>query len=188
MKNISVTLTDEVLKKYKKDHCIFVETGTYLGGAVSMAIEQGFDLIYSVDISYNKRNQEYFKKEIQLLKVKLLYGDSVDILPSVIREINGVSSMFWLDAHYDVFSNMCGKYKTPILQELECISKSRLNNHTILIDDIRMFRNSEEWAVSVTLDQIISTLIEINPMYKIVYENGRDDDSFRKDDILVAYI
>jgi hypothetical protein len=106
----------------------------------------------------------------------------------VIRDTDGVSSLFWLDAHFDVFSQKCGKYKTPILQELDCISNSRLKTHTILIDDVRMFKNNKEWAVSVTLDEIVCRLLEINSEYKISYEDGRDDYTFRKDDILVAYV
>jgi predicted rRNA methylase YqxC with S4 and FtsJ domains len=71
IKNVSVTLTDEILEKYKKNHSVFIETGTYLGGAVSMALEHGFESIYSIDISYGDRNKEYFKEEIQSGKVKL---------------------------------------------------------------------------------------------------------------------
>jgi hypothetical protein len=51
-----------------------------------------------------------------------------------------------------------------------------------------MFKNNKEWAVSVTLDEIVCRLLEINSEYKISYEDGRDDYTFRKDDILVAYV
>lgn len=190
IKNVSITLTKDVLNKYKKSHLTFIETGTYLGGSVSMALECGFETIYSIDISesHKHRNEMLFDSDIKLGKIKLLYGDSIDVLPDVIKDIGNESSVFWLDAHFDVFSDKCGKYKTPILKELECISCSESKNHTILIDDIRMFRNNKEWATSVTLNNIINILLKINRNYNIVYEDGRDDDSFRKNDILVAYV
>jgi hypothetical protein len=188
--NISVTLIKEVLNKHKRNHTTFVETGTYLGGSVSTALECGFETIYSIDISdtYKERNKWLFKTDIALGKVRLLYGDSVDVLPDVMKNIINTPSVFWLDAHFDIFSDKCGKYKTPILKELECISISNVKNHTIMIDDVRMFKNNKEWDVSVTLDDIVNMLMKINPNYKIVYEDGRDDDKFRKNDVLVAYI
>jgi hypothetical protein len=190
VENISVTLTKEVLEKHKRNCSIFVETGTYLGGAISIALECEFETIYSIDISnlHKERNLQLFKNSIELDKVKLLYGDSIDVLPNVIESINDTPSVFWLDAHFDVFSDKCGKYKTPILHELKCISNSETKDHVILIDDVRLFKNNVEWAISVTLDEIISELMKINSNYKILYENGRDDFKFRKDDILVAYV
>lgn len=70
---------------------------------------------------------------------------------------------------------------SPILQELEAIKNHPIKNHTILIDDVRMFGTRD--FDGVTLDQITDKLREINPNYSIFFEKG-----YQANDILVACI
>ncbi|HRI35351.1 MAG TPA: hypothetical protein PLD02_16495, partial [Saprospiraceae bacterium] len=71
--------------------------------------------------------------------------------------------------------------KCPVLLELEAIKQHSIKTHTILIDDCRFF--GTEGFDYITIDQVIKSLLEINPSYQFKYENG-----YTADDILVAYI
>lgn len=73
------------------------------------------------------------------------------------------------------------KTYSPVLQELEQIKKHPIKNHTILIDDVRLFGTIE--FDYVTLDQIIDKVLEINPNYNISFVPG-----YVQNDILVAQI
>ena len=48
------SLSPQVLRKYKGDSTVFFETGTFEGESVQVALEVGFDLIYSVELSIEK--------------------------------------------------------------------------------------------------------------------------------------
>ena len=48
--------------------------------------------------------------------------------------------LFWLDGHYSGKGTAIGKGATPILEELESIKNSKVNDAVILIDDIRCFQ------------------------------------------------
>lgn len=177
---MSITLTEDILSSYRNN--VFIETGTYLGGAIDLAIKLNFREIHSVDISrkYEISNKEKFKN---YPFVNLHYGESFIILDKILENINDKVT-FWLDAHYDIFSDVCGLYKCPLLQELNVIKNYTNNYHTILIDDIRMFKSTNEWNIS--LEDIIKNIKLINKNYKILFVDGKDDDKFRKDDILIA--
>ena len=49
---MSMSLKKEYLVKYKTDlHTCFIESGTYTGGAVELALNSGFEKVISVEIS-----------------------------------------------------------------------------------------------------------------------------------------
>jgi len=179
---MSITLNENIFKKYKNNHSVFIETGTYKGGSVQLASDVGFQKIYSIDISIKYKEELYdvYKKQIQQSTIELLYGESYLILDKILTEINK-PCLIWLDAHYDIHSDVRGKYECPILQELEVIKKSNCKNHTILIDDLRIFRRQIEWGHDIHIEDIEKILLEINPNYSFLYEDG-----WEKDDILVA--
>lgn len=101
-------------------------------------------------------------------------------LYDVIKNINS-SITFWLDGHYSGYDTAQGDENNPILKELEQIKKHHIKNHTILIDDIRLCGGF--WFDDITLEQIISKILEINKNYTISYVDG-----YVKNDILVAQI
>lgn len=180
---MSMSLKKEILDKYKNNISTFIETGTHMGGSIQLAINSGFNKIYSIDIStkYKKYCDDSYKNYIDNKQVELLYGDTIDILPTLLNNINE-PILFWLDAHYDGNSDICGKFICPLFEELKLIKNSKLNNHIILIDDIRMFIKQMEWGVGFYFDEIIKYLKEININYKFGFEN-----SWIENDILIAY-
>jgi hypothetical protein len=160
-KVLSLTLTEEILGNYKTD--VFVETGTYNGGGVQIALDVGFPKIYSVEMS------DYFyeyccKKFSKNDNVKLFHGTSEEYLPEIIKGIH-TKITFWLDAHE------FGGGKSSLYNELAIIAEHPLKNHNILIDDRKYFHT---WKVeeSVVIDKVKA----INKDYQIIVEtNSRMD-------------
>jgi hypothetical protein len=172
------------LVKYKNS--VFVETGTYRGASVLSAIEAGFDRIYSIEIDdqlYEEARQR-FADYITSGKVILLHGDSAQKLPEIIEREKELCT-FWLDAHSQKFNfdnETLGAENCPIFFELDTIAKSGRNDHTILIDDVRLIKNKNAWrGHNVTLEGVIEKLRAINPDYTLQYEPGHIED-----DVLVA--
>jgi hypothetical protein len=181
---MSLTLTKTVLDKYKTNHDIFIETGTYRGGSVDLAIECNFKKIYTIDISTQHKLycENKFESYIKSKQIELLFGDTIEVLPDIVNKLTE-PVLFWLDSHFDGHSNVRGKFDCPVLQELDIIKMSNIKTHTIMIDDIRLFKSQSEWAVNIFVEDLQKKLHEINPNYTFVYEDG-----FTKHDILVAKI
>lgn len=110
-----------------------------------------------------------------------MQGDTVDVFEQVVKSIDQPTT-FWLDAHWD--GGVLGTYKCPLPFELEVIANLPVRNHTLLIDDHRLFGDiNNTWGGTVTELQIMTAVAKINPDYRVYYEDG-----FVRDDIIVAKI
>ena len=153
----------------------FIETGTWLGEGVQKACNAGFEQIFTIEID----TTQYLltKKDLHskgyLRNTEMLLGDSVDLLPGIIKSLDAPAT-FWLDAHpIDDSMSFC-----PLYEELEIIKESGVENHVIMIDDVRMFGS---W-LDVDEQKVKEKLLDINPDYKITYEDGHIPN-----DIMVAH-
>jgi hypothetical protein len=178
-----------IFKKYLNKY--FVETGTFKGEGLDIALDCGFEYVDSIEIF-----EEFFIKAKNKFKnnlnVKLYLGKSEDTLWDVIKNKNDKIT-FWLDGHYmgpisDVYQETFLKtgspmsdIKTPILHELEIISKHHIKDHTIMIDDMRCC--DTDLFDFISKKQIEECVLKINPNYKIYYEN-----SWEPNDILIAKV
>lgn len=169
--------SSEVFRKYP--NLYFVETGLCLGDGVNQALQAGFPEIHSIEISDRlyKRGVEQFKDAPQ---VHIWLGDSGIVLERVIAMIEEPIT-FWLDSHFSGDEYGKGDTNTPILQELETIARHPVKNHTILVDDVRLFETSE--FDNIQLTKVMDTIRAINPLYQFSYENG-----YKQRDILVARV
>jgi len=136
---MSLTLTKTVLDKYKTNHDIFIETGTYRGGSVDLAIECNFKKIYTIDISTQHKLycENKFESYIKSKQIELLFGDTIEVLPDIVNKLTE-PVLFWLDSHFDGHSNVRGKFDCPVLQELEDLQKKlhEINpNYTFVYED-----------------------------------------------------
>lgn len=160
-------LTEEYLEKYGNGD-IFVETGTYEGETVRLALKSGFNKIYSCEL-----NDELFSKCRNMFKdnpnITILQGDSIDCLKDILSRIEGPAT-FWLDAHAsgELVGGKSGG--SPVIDELRLIAEHPCKEHTIFIDDRRLF-GSEEWSF-VKEDDAVAILTQINPDYTIHYLDG----------------
>lgn len=150
---------------------IFIETGCMGGDGIQQALNEGFTSIYSIELLpewYNHCVERY--KDVS--GVRMMPGDSAVVLEKLMKLIDQPVT-FWLDAHI-------GTSSTPLLTELDTIKKHHIKTHTILIDDLRSWKKKYHGFDTTMLR---AKLLEINPEYRIVFEDG-----YRPDDILVAVI
>lgn len=174
-----MSLPVSVLNKYPNS--IFVETGTYLGGGVATALGcKSFSKIYSIEV-YKPYYTKAKKKFSNNTKVKLYYGDSLEVLEKLIDNID-VPVTFWLDSYtFPALNKKKGIATMPLVNELDIIRSHKLNIHTILVNNRSLMGSINEWK-NVTEHRIIRMLKVINPEYSIIYENS----NLAKDDIVVA--
>jgi len=140
--------------KYAKKYNItnFVETGTYLGETIELT-KKHFNKIYSIELGkklYKNAKKNFAKNK----KIKIYYGDSALILPKLIKKINS-RSLFWLDAHHSMGITSKGTTETPILKELKSISRDKIKNHVILVDDARDFKGVGDYPTIKKVKQFV---------------------------------
>jgi len=163
---------------------IFIETGSYIGMGIDAALEAGFKKIISIEVNdyfYQICKEKYSHQE----RVEIRFGDSILILPEVLKGINKICT-FWLDGHYMSDPRTeGGMMPVPLMEELKIIKQHTIKNHTILIDDIRLLRNHEaEWAdLPYDVCDVEQFIYSINPNYKITYTFGEVEN-----DILIAEV
>jgi len=179
-----------VFKDFMND--VFIETGTFIGDGVQSALDFGFKKVYSIELSeelYHKCKVKFEKNK----NVNLFLGDSGEVLKGVLSKVK-CPATFWLDGHY----HPAGKNRkdnpdffewglsndgvwSPLLRELDIISKHEIKNHTIIIDDMREMKTAQYG--SIDSGDLFSRLLKINNKYKFRFYDGATPR-----DILVAHL
>jgi hypothetical protein len=160
------TITFEILEQYLNP--VFFETGCWHGNGLLEAKQAGFRKLYSIEI--NEAMALWARGIIP--DATILVGDSKHILKQVIDLIIYEPTTFWLDAHE---GNDCS-----IIEELQSISQHKLcYAHTILIDDMRVFKNPKSpW---ITFDKLYELAKKVKQKAKIELINSK----FFPEDIMV---
>ena len=161
---------------------VFIETGSYIGDGIKAALKAGFERVISIELS--EYYYIYCREKIHDERVTLLHGDSILVLPEVLKDINKRCT-FWLDGHF------CGDYSeqgimpVPLMEELKIIATHHIKDHILLLDDMRLLRNHEaEWKdLPYNICDIEEFIYTINSNYTIAYIDG-----YKKNDILVARV
>jgi len=156
---------------------VLVETGAFRGDGIKAALAAGFGRVYSIEIApfYHDFCKSLFSNEP---KVKMVLGDSGTSLGQAISEIKEPIT-FWLDGHHCGGNSGIGIKPAPIIEELEQIRQHPLaKQHTILIDDRRHINPG---AFGISEKDVIDKLKEINPDFRISYEDGH-----QANDVIVA--
>ena len=159
---------------------VFIETGSYRGDGIQLALDAGFEKIYSVDNNHD--NLDFCVSRFDLnnisLPIFLHYGNSSEILERLLKRIENPCT-FWLDAHSMLQEDTEDDY--PLLAELKVIAKHNIKNHVILIDDFLYLSHPDitGWGKK----NIEAALYKINPDYKIEYRSNPI-----KNNILIAYL
>lgn len=155
----------------------FVETGSYRGDGIKAALAAGFNSIHSIEIT-----DKYFHfccdRFRDFPQVRLYRGDSTILLGHVIAKLREPIT-FWLDGHWSMEDTGYGQFKFPLLHELETIEKHPIKTHTIIIDDVRLFK--EQWGIEPL--EVLGRLSYINPEYKFEFYDG-----YIPGDVLVACV
>ena len=157
----------KTILKYAKQYEIsnLIETGTYLGETVELT-KKYFKRIYTIEL--NKPLYDFAKRLFQRTKkIKIFLGDSSQVLPKILKTING-PCVFWLDAHYSGGITSKSLKETPIMQELKSILKNKVKNHVILIDDAGSFTGNNDYP---TIKELKTFIKEFFPKHKINIDN-----------------
>lgn len=150
---------------------VFVETGSNYGDGIQQALDEGFHIVYSTDILFDRYEAciERFKNDH---RVHLIHADTIVFLKAILLIITEPVT-FWLDAHK-------GNGKSPLMQELDIIGEHNIKTHTLLLDDLR------DWHIEkcgFDTEILKKRILKINPDYTFVLEDG-----YVPKDILVAKI
>ncbi len=174
-------LNPDDVRKYGL-HDVFVETGTYLGETIELMQPLPFREIWSCDINEGMvtNAKQKFSDDKRII---ITERDSADWFPEVVDTLDNdnLRATFWLDAHASGPLKGGRSGGSPLLDELKAIKASKRNDHTIIIDDKRLF-GSAEWSY-VQYSDAMSLLTEINPEYKFEFLDGQVPG-----DIICAYI
>lgn len=128
-----------ILEYFSEYNCkIFIETGTYYGKTTEFMARYAEE-IHTIELSkplYDKAKEKFKENK----KIFCHFGDSKDIIKDILKSTGDKGVLIYLDAHYSGGKTAHGEKNTPIIEELEIISKSNLKTpFVILIDDARFF-------------------------------------------------
>lgn len=182
---------EDLRQKYR---CVnYFETGLYdPRGNVSskQALKCNFDKVYCIEIRDDWVNlgRGIFKEEIQKGHYHLFLDDSTNMSNYLTGDDFKNKTMFFLDAHVDNDNIKNYQKKCPLFEELSAISNLGRKDHIILIDDLRIIKNTFPWNERSYgninfLQQIKNKIISINKDYKFSTLKGHIDD-----DVLIAYV
>lgn len=145
---------------------VMVETGSYRGDAIKLALDAGFEKIYSIDTDPEAErfcNLRFRRDQ----NIKLFTGNSADLLWDMIKDINEPIT-FWLDGHWQMLEGTePGINPWPLEKELEQIKRHPIKTHTIIVDD--MWFLSHPYITGWQKTEIEMWIYAINPDYKVEY-------------------
>jgi hypothetical protein len=131
-----------------------IETGTYIGDMVQHMLPH-FDEIHTIELApfyYQRACRRFAKRSM----VSVYHGDSGEILPKVIASLQGRATI-WLDAHWSGGITAKAALNTPIVAELETVSK--YPQHVVLIDDADAFNGADGYPVLAELKGVAQRLL-----------------------------
>jgi glycosyltransferase involved in cell wall biosynthesis len=151
----------------------FIETGTFKGDA---AAEMGllFDRVVTIELS-EALAADAVNRFNENPKILVLQGNSADKLHELRPDLERISALYWLDAHWCVADDTAGELsQCPLMNELKAIG--HLNDKSvILIDDARLFlappllpHEISQWP---RFHQIVMFLLTMSPDHELMVVN-----------------
>lgn len=165
--------------KFKIKNKIFIETGSYLGDGIQLALDSGYEKIYSIELCPNLYDA-CKKRFLDNSSVNLLQGDSSVVLKNLLQTLSEKSLTFWLDGHYSGPHTAKGIKECPLMEEIESIlTRSNESNDLIYVDDMRIYRNFDS---ELNEENIIKLIKKYKSDAIITYE----DTIYGVNDIMVV--
>ena len=177
----AINSLEKILETEDPKSLTFVETGSFKGDTIQIALDMGFKKVISIEQSdhYVNHCAQRFKERLND-SVVLVKGDSKSALKYICKNILEGRSVFWLDAHYDG-GNTAGDVWAPLYHELLAIACfSDRKDHIIMVDDVRHIRDGH---YKVDLECAEFLIRSINEGYQISYEVGHQEE-----DVLLAMV
>ena len=178
----------------KEHNCVnYFETGLWdprTEVSSTMALRSDFAKVYCIEIrkDWVDLGNEVFKEYIVKGKYTLYLDDSTNMKKYITTDDFKNKTMFFFDAHVDNSNIHNYKKRCPLFDELEAIKSIERKDNVIMIDDLRIIKNSFPWGETSYgnidfLQQIKKTILTINKDYKFATLNGHI-----ADDVLIAYV
>lgn len=126
----------------------YVETGTGMGDCLQHALTFDFQNLFSVEI-YPKVFETVSRK-FHETKAKVLLGNSYEILPEILNDLEG-NTLFFLDAHFPGADFHFETYtsttdydtRLPLEREVKTIKNVRnISKDVFIIDDLRVYEDN----------------------------------------------
>jgi hypothetical protein len=119
----------------------WIETGTYRG-STTRYLAKRYPKVISIEPSpiFYRYSSSRLKR---LLNVELTFGRSEDVFENLLKSTTPEVNI-WLDGHYSEGGTYLGDSISPILSELDIISKNleAFSRIAIFVDDVRLFQKS----------------------------------------------
>lgn len=147
-----------------------VESGSWRGDAIQLALDASFQQIRSMDIDPENVTFCHHRFDLYRGKYPNILVRQGDSSKDFFQLFGGVQEpiTFWLDAHSQLFEDEIEMgCPFPLLKELEQIAMHPIKTHTILIDDILVLTHPDVtgWSREIIEDAMLA----INPAYKFEY-------------------
>ena len=141
------------LESLRKTHnCVnYFETGLWDPRddvSSKKALSCGFDKVYCIEIrkDWVDLGNEIFKEHILSGKYNLFCDDSTNMKKYLTNDNFKEKTIFFLDAHVDNGNIHNYKKKCPLFEELQAIKNIERKDNVILIDDLRVIKQSFPWG------------------------------------------
>lgn len=153
----------------------FVETGSYKGETSIMASSQ-YEHVFSIEIDNKLYEESYNKVKLEgLSNLTLLHGDSVSLLPNIMKIVKE-GAIFFIDAHQSgVDSSWNQKERVPILSELAIILDAEVGPSVFIINDLRLWKQGVWDWVHISNQNILKVFTSRGYEFDVFYE---DNDKF----------
>ena len=183
------------LESLRKEHnCVnYFETGLWDASSnvsSKQALSCGFDKVYCIEIrtDWFDLGNDIYKEYIMKGRCKLYLDDSTNMKKYVMSDEFNNKTMFFLDAHVDNPNIHNYKKICPLFDELEAIKNMKRKDNLILVDDLRIIKNSFPWGEKSYgnidfLQQIKKKILSINSNYNFDTLKGHIEN-----DVLLAYV
>jgi hypothetical protein len=176
-------LNFEAMKKGAGTCDVFLETGSYKGDGIQFAFDVGFKRVISIELGGWAFGvcTDRFRDKIASGQLILVQGDSLAMMPELIKMAGNDRIMFYLDAHHYDDVSAIGEKWCPLVEEINAIRDSGRKDHVIMVDDITCAQKGE--FMFPPEKEILDALLQVNPEYRMTYE----DCTIRPKDLLIAW-
>jgi hypothetical protein len=149
----------------------FIETGSYIGIGIDLALQSGFEKVYSIELfdEFYILCKDKFKDNT---KVEIIHGDSFYELEKLLNSKPDVPFTYWLDGHFSGEGTGHGILETPLIKELEVILSRNVDGELIYVDDMRLYRNFDD---DINIAKIKELLLKYKPNATVWYESSIHD-------------
>ena len=162
-------IKDSVLKRNSLPNSTWIETGTYFGETTEL-LSTFAKKVYTIEPEpklYDKAVEKFMSNPT----VSVINDISENALPKLLPNIEG-NVCFWLDGHYSAGVTFAGPNDTPLIHELNEISRhlSRLLKVVIAIDDIRLCGKVHAYGEYPSLDYLVNWSRDNKMKWNIEYD------------------